>query len=92
MIQEWGGDIVDTMEFPDHHRYSIKDWQEISRASRRAERIITTEKDIVKLIQFPFANGSILALRVKMVVERGDALIGAVERAIHAKRERVGPG
>ena len=91
MIQEWGGDIVDTMEFPDHHRYSIKDWQEISRASRHAERIITTEKDIVKLIQFPFANGSILALRVKMVVERGDALIGAVERAIHAKRERVGP-
>jgi len=89
MIQEWGGDIVEAMEFPDHHRYSIKDWQEISRASRHGERIITTEKDMVKLIQFPFAKGSIFALRVKMVVERGDALIRAVERAIHAKRERV---
>ena len=92
MIQEWGGEIVDTIEFPDHHRYSIKDWQEIGRASRHADRIITTEKDMVKLIQFPFAKGSIFALRVKMVVERGDALIRAVEKAIHSKKQSVGSG
>jgi len=92
MIQEWGGEIVDTIEFPDHHRYSIKDWQEISRAARHAERIITTEKDIVKLVQFPFATGSIFALRVKMVVERGDNLVKAVEKAIRSKKQSVGSG
>ncbi len=88
MIQEWGGNIVNTMEFRDHHNYSIKDWQEISRAARHADRIVTTEKDMVKLIQFPFAKGSILALRVKMMVERGEDLISAVQRAIQTKRER----
>ena len=92
MIQEWGGEIVNTIEFPDHHRYSIKDWQEISRAARHAERIITTEKDIVKLVQFPFAKGSIFALRVKMVVERGDNLVKAVEKAIRSKKQSVGSG
>ncbi len=89
MIQEWGGDIVDTMKFRDHHNYSIKDWQNISRAARHTDRIVTTEKDMVKLIQFPFAKGSILALRVKMVVERGEDLVSAVERVIRTKRERI---
>ena len=92
MIQEWGGEIVDTIEFPDHHRYSIKDWQEISRAARYADRIITTEKDIVKLVHFPFANGSIFALRIRMVVERGDALVKAIEDTIHTKNKSVENG
>ncbi|NIO09911.1 MAG: tetraacyldisaccharide 4'-kinase [Deltaproteobacteria bacterium] len=87
MVQEWGGIIVDTLKFPDHHDYSIKDWQEISRAVRQADRIITTEKDLVKLAQFPFARGSIVALRVEMVVERGEELIDAVENVIQKKRE-----
>ncbi|MFQ5849138.1 MAG: tetraacyldisaccharide 4'-kinase [Candidatus Binatia bacterium] len=90
MIQEWGGEIVDAVEFPDHHRYSIKDWQMINRVARHVERIITTEKDIVKLVRFPFAKGRLFALRVSMVVERGDALIEAVEETIRRRREAVG--
>ena len=85
MIQDWEAEIVETIEFPDHHRYSIKDWQRINQASRHADQIVTTEKDMVKLVQFPFAKSRLLALRVSMVVERGDALVGTVEGTIREK-------
>jgi tetraacyldisaccharide 4'-kinase len=86
MIQEWGGKIVDTLEFRDHHRYSTKDWQRISRAARAVDRIITTEKDLVKLVQFPFARDRLYALRVAMVVNEGNQLIDDIEVILRAKR------
>ena len=86
-IQEWGGEIVDIAEFPDHHSYSIKDWREINRVARNADHIVTTEKDIVKLAQFPFANERLFALRVAMVVEEGETLIQSVEKMIREKSE-----
>jgi tetraacyldisaccharide 4'-kinase len=86
MIDDWQGKIVDVLEFEDHHIYSQHDWQRISRGARKAEMIVTTEKDIVKLMRFPFARGQLFALRVEMVVERGQALMATVERAV---RERL---
>ncbi len=87
MIQEWEAEIVDTIEFPDHYRYSIKDWQKINHTARHADYIVTTEKDIVKLVEFPFAKQKLLALRVSMVIQSGDFLVGVVEKTI---RERSG--
>ncbi len=89
MIQDWGGDIVDTLEFPDHHEYSTKDWQTISRCARNVDRVITTEKDIVKLVQFPFANDKLYALRVSMVVDEGRKLVDAVVEALGVKRSEA---
>lgn len=86
MIHDWEGEIVDSMEFPDHHLYSTNDWQRINRAARNVDLIVTTEKDIIKLVRFPFAKEKLLALRVEMVVENAISLVGAVEEAILAKR------
>lgn len=86
IIHEWEGEIVDSLEFPDHHFYSAKDWQDINRAARNAEIIVTTEKDIMKLIRFPFAREKLLALRVEMVVEEGESLIRSVEEVIQKKK------
>jgi tetraacyldisaccharide 4'-kinase len=86
MIHDWDGEIVDTMEFPDHHNYSTRDWQRINRAAQNVDFILTTEKDIIKLARFPFAKEKLMALRVEMAVENGAALIAAVERMIQAKR------
>ena len=72
IIHEWEGEIVDVLEFADHHRYSSQDWQQINRAARNADLIITTEKDILKLIRFPFGREKLLALRVTMAIENGD--------------------
>jgi tetraacyldisaccharide 4'-kinase len=86
MIQEWEGEIVDALEFPDHHAYSSRDWQLINRAARGVDFIVTTEKDLVKLARFPFAREKLFALRVAMKVENATALLDVVERTI---REQV---
>lgn len=82
MIYDWEGEIVDTIEFPDHHSYSARDWQRITRASHSVDVVLTTEKDIVKLTRFPFAREKLLAMRVEMVVENGEALIQTIEKHI----------
>ncbi|MGE5306211.1 MAG: tetraacyldisaccharide 4'-kinase [Alphaproteobacteria bacterium] len=85
-IHEWEGEVVDTLEFPDHHDYTARDWQDITRRGHHADIILTTEKDLVKLIRFPFAKDKLLALRVAMVVENGAALVQAVLDCIAGTR------
>ena len=85
IIHEWEGEIVDVLEFADHHRYSSKDWQQINRAARNADLIITTEKDILKLIRFPFGREKLLALQITMAIENGDRLIQAIVDRIQKK-------
>jgi tetraacyldisaccharide 4'-kinase len=85
IIHDWEGEIIDVLEFADHHRYSSRDWQRINRAGRNADLIITTEKDILKLIRFPFGRERLLALRVTMAVENGDTLIEAIVDRIQKK-------
>jgi tetraacyldisaccharide 4'-kinase len=90
LIHEWEGEIVETLEFPDHYSYRARDWQQISRMARLVDLIITTEKDILKLTRFPFAKDKLLALRVAMEVENGDALVAAIVEKIEAARRPVG--
>ncbi len=85
IVHEWEGEIVDVLEFADHHHYVSQDWQRINRAGRNADLIITTEKDILKLIRFPFGREKLLALRVTMAVENGDTLIEAMVDRIQKK-------
>jgi tetraacyldisaccharide-1-P 4'-kinase len=86
MICDWGGEIIQTLEFPDHHLYDLHDWHSIGRASRNADLIITTEKDILKLATFPIAREKLLALRVAMVVENGTTLVQDMLDTISKKR------
>ncbi len=88
MIHDWEGEIVDTIGFPDHHFYSAKDWQRINRAARNVDLIVTTEKDILKLVRFPFAKEKLLALRVEMVIENGSALVQAIEDVIENRQRQ----
>ena len=90
-IRDCEGEIVDILEFPDHHLYSSYDWQQINRAARNVDLIVTTEKDIVKLVGFPFAKDKLLALRVAMVVENAEALVQAVLDRIQKKIDSPGP-
>ncbi|HKY08472.1 MAG TPA: tetraacyldisaccharide 4'-kinase [Candidatus Binatia bacterium] len=88
LIHEYDGEIVNTLEFPDHHFYTTGDWQEINRMARQVDLIVTTEKDILKLQRFPFSKDKLLALRVAMTVENGNALVDAIVNRLRA-RERV---
>jgi tetraacyldisaccharide-1-P 4'-kinase len=86
MIHEWEGEIVETLEFPDHHSYTARDWQQINLVGRLVDLIVTTEKDILKLVRFPFAKDKLLALRVAMNVENGSALVQSIVARINQAR------
>lgn len=77
-IHEWDGEVADILTFPDHHLYTAGDWQRINRAARNLDLIITTEKDILKLVRFPFARDKLFAVRVAMVIENDDSLVDAL--------------
>jgi tetraacyldisaccharide 4'-kinase len=65
-----GGTIVSFLPFPDHHVYTEGDIEEIERrvAESSAEIIITTEKDGVKLIDFPRFLHDIYLLRIEIEI------------------------
>jgi tetraacyldisaccharide 4'-kinase len=88
MLHGWEGRMVGTLEFGDHHRYDRVDWRTIVTAARGADLIVTTEKDLVKLEQFPFSHGSIAALRLGVEVDNAEGLLGAVSAAIDAAQSR----
>ena len=83
MLRECEAIIVETLEFPDHHPYSERDWREINRTRNQVDRIVTTEKDYVKLARFPFASGRLLALRVEMSIDRPEALLDHITEMVH---------
>jgi tetraacyldisaccharide 4'-kinase len=89
LLHDFESDMIDVLEFPDHHSYSLGDWQHINRIGRTAELIVTTEKDIIKLARFPFAKDKLLALRVEMVVENGDALVAALSQRMRQEESNA---
>jgi tetraacyldisaccharide 4'-kinase len=77
LLRRWEVVIDDVYEFADHHRYAVEDWHAIARRGLEAGLIVTTEKDLVKLEAFPFAAGTLMAVRVAPVVERGEELLAS---------------
>ncbi len=82
MIRECEATVVETLEYPDHHSYSDRDWREINRNRNRVDRIVTTEKDYVKLARFPFSAGRLAALKVEMSVDRPEELLDRVAEVV----------
>jgi tetraacyldisaccharide 4'-kinase len=79
---------VEVLEFPDHHQYTQADWHRITQAAHRADLVVCTEKDIVKLRRFPFARRGLAALRVDFALRGRDEerLAALVESRIAARR------
>jgi tetraacyldisaccharide 4'-kinase len=66
-LRDRGVELAGTRGFPDHHRYSEADLEAIRKAARdvQAARIVTTEKDAVKL-----AAHDMIPIPAEMVIER----------------------
>jgi tetraacyldisaccharide 4'-kinase len=84
LLRRWDVVIDEVFEYPDHHRYTAEDWQQIARGGHGADLIVTTEKDLVKLEAFPFATGKLVALRIAPQVENAEQLLAAILAAIGA--------
>jgi tetraacyldisaccharide 4'-kinase len=65
-----GADVVSCRDFPDHHPYSDADMEELRRlaAPSGASCLITTEKDAVRLADFPDFLTKISLLRISMEI------------------------
>ncbi|MGH7814337.1 MAG: tetraacyldisaccharide 4'-kinase [Candidatus Binataceae bacterium] len=72
-LHELDPELVEVLEFPDHHAYTHSDWQKIMQVMRNADVAITTEKDLVKLERFPFARDSLYAIRLAIEMRQEDA-------------------
>lgn len=82
-VASLGGEIAGTLSFPDHHVYKKEDPVRIKRAASecRAEILLTTGKDQIKLIDFTDFLGDIFILRIEMAI----APPGKFEECILAK-------
>ena len=68
MLENHKGNIINHLEFSDHHDYSNNDVQNIlnKNAEIKPDYIITTEKDAVKLRRFPELKNSIWILEIEV--------------------------
>jgi tetraacyldisaccharide 4'-kinase len=88
-LHEWEARIEDFLEFADHHVYTHDDWKKIAHRSRELDLVVTTEKDLAKLEQFPFAKDKLVAVRVSMHVENGAQLVDSVVAAIERRHAEL---
>jgi tetraacyldisaccharide 4'-kinase len=72
-LRALGAHVVETLTFPDHHRYGKADAARIADVAR-GRRVIVTEKDLVKLAPLVDRTG-VRALRMSLTVDDGDRLV-----------------
>ncbi|MGJ0506685.1 MAG: tetraacyldisaccharide 4'-kinase [Methylocystis sp.] len=79
-----GAQIVARRVFPDHHRFSATDMAELAAVARRhAARLLTTEKDAVRL---PAGSPAVETLPVRLIVAEQDALAATLAQALEKAR------
>ena len=82
MVRSGANGVVESMAFPDHHRFSRNDVRRIKlRANGR--HVVVTEKDAVKLRPFSQELPGTYVLRLRVVWDFGqDAVMELVQRAL----------
>jgi tetraacyldisaccharide 4'-kinase len=86
-LKSLGGDVVDGAAFPDHHAYAEADLKNLlAHASAHGARLITTEKDHVRLP--PAWRAQVLSLPVAARFAE-PATLDALLRAAVAKRREA---
>jgi tetraacyldisaccharide 4'-kinase len=93
LLGDLGADVVGRRSFPDHHEYTAAEALALLvQAERSNSRLITTEKDAVRLNGFSDARGELreasAVLPIKMAFARADAdqLAALIHRAIARER------
>jgi len=84
-----GWTVADVMAFADHHPYGARDVGQILERARRvaARRIITTEKDIVRLLRFRPFPVPIVAVPLRIELQPFEAFRDWLSGSIRAARD-----
>jgi tetraacyldisaccharide 4'-kinase len=97
LLESLGADMVDRITFADHHAFSENDARRLlARADATGSRLVTTEKDRVRLIGLGGALAELrqrsLALPIRLHLEARDAarLDSLLESTLKRRRETAG--
>jgi len=83
-LESCGADVAGFRSFPDHHHYTAADLDAVGTwaAGLRADLVVTTLKDLVKIDRESLAGVPLLAIEIALdVLTGGDLLTAAVVRA-----------
>ncbi|MEK6534519.1 MAG: tetraacyldisaccharide 4'-kinase, partial [Thermodesulfobacteriota bacterium] len=66
--------------FPDHHPYDLSDIDKLRRLAAKsgAARIVTTEKDGIRLVDFPDFLAELFLLRIAMEISPAEPFAGLI--------------
>jgi tetraacyldisaccharide 4'-kinase len=67
--------LAGTRSFPDHHRYTAVDIDAIKREAAKADAIVTTEKDAVKI-----ADRNIIAIPIEFVIDDFTKILAVIDK------------
>jgi len=67
-VRKFQVEVVREITFPDHHSYTLRDIEFLRSCSEGVERIVTTEKDMVKLNTWNLHDLPLRALRIKIKI------------------------
>ncbi len=79
MVADCGAEIVESLLFRDHHRYGLDDWQRVRDAASGVDFVVTTEKDLVKLLRFKPEPGFLRALRIDIELRGEQELLDSID-------------
>jgi tetraacyldisaccharide 4'-kinase len=68
LLKKCGMEVIKEEIFPDHHLYSNKDLASIEGKSKGMDWIVTTEKDMLKLVNLNIDHLPLRALRIEMKI------------------------
>ena len=75
-LETLGCKVAPFLAYPDHHRFSREDLEEIRRSAAMADGIVTTEKDAARLAGMENALPDLLVLEVDLHMEPDDGILG----------------
>jgi tetraacyldisaccharide 4'-kinase len=76
LLRDMGAEIVEAVEFPDHHDYTVEEVQRLQ-SQEDAEMVITTEKDAVKIDRM-VSEEHVFFLSIEAAIEEEDQFIRTV--------------
>jgi tetraacyldisaccharide 4'-kinase len=74
-LDELGIPVVCRLQFPDHHRYTQADLNDIERQAEGAEALVTTEKDLMNLPAGVALPLKIYCLHISIEIENEEELL-----------------
>lgn len=76
-VEELGAHLLQSVPFPDHHRYRPEDLRQVEgwAGLMKAEALVTTEKDAIRLLGHLPLKLPVLAVRIAMEVLEGEEVL-----------------